>query len=273
MAAEEVIEVPGLQTNSHFPSSADPAGLEPLTLLFRDEHIAVFGKPAGLLVHRSYIAPGETRFALQLARDLLGQRVYPVHRLDKPTSGLLLFALNPADAARLTAAFTAGAMAKGYLAVVRGITPAEGIIDYPLLEEQDRRDPYRQPGKEPQSAVTGYRRHATVELPFAVGRYPTSRYSLVAASPRTGRRNQIRRHFKHIFHPLIGDVDYGEGRHNRFFREELSCRRLLLHAAVLTFRHPADGRQMMVTAPLDGLFKGVVERLGWLEALPAAWLG
>ena len=112
-----------------------------------------------------------------------------------------------------------------------------------------------------------------MELPFAVSRYPTSRYSLVEASPQTGRRNQIRRHFKHIFHPLIGDVDYGEGRHNRFFREELSCRRLLLHAAELTFLHPADGRQMIVRAPLDGLFKGVVERLGWLEAVPEGGWG
>jgi tRNA pseudouridine65 synthase len=252
-------------------SAAD--GNEPLSLLCRDEHIAVFSKPAGLLVHRSYIAPLETRFALQLARDLLGQRVYPVHRLDRPTSGLLLFALNPADAACLTAAFTAGEVTKRYLAVVRGVTAAEGVIDYPLLEEQDRRDPYRQEGKEPQAAITCYRRLATVELPFAVGRYPTSRYSLVEATPQTGRRNQIRRHFKHIFHPLVGDVDYGEGRHNRFFREELSCRRLLLHAVELTFPHPATGRLMTVTAPLDGQFRGVVARLGWLAALPAAWTG
>lgn len=244
---------------------------EPLTLLHRDERIALFNKPAGLLVHRSYVAPNETRFALQLARDLLGQRVYPVHRLDRPTSGLLLFALNPADAALLTAAFTAGEVTKKYLAVVRGVTAEAGLIDYPLLEEQDRRDPYRQEGKEPQSAVTGYRRLAQVELPFAVGRYPSSRYSLVEVLPQTGRRNQIRRHFKHIFHPLIGDVDYGEGRHNRFFREEFVCRRLLLHAAELTFPHPADGRPVMVTAPLDGQFTGVVERLGWREALAAAW--
>lgn len=246
--------------------------MEPLTLLHRDETIAVFNKPAGLLLHRSYVAPGETRFALQLARDQLGQRVYPVHRLDRPTSGVLLFALSPEAAARLTAAFTGGEVHKSYLAICRGITPPAGTIDYPLREEQDRRDPYRQEGKEPQVAVTGYRRLATVELPFAVGRYPTSRYSLVAATPLTGRRNQIRRHFKHIFHPLIGDVDYGEGRHNRFFRDELSCRRLLLHAAELTFPHPANGRPLTVTAPMDGLFRRVIERLGWLEALPEAWL-
>jgi tRNA pseudouridine65 synthase len=246
---------------------------EPLTLICRDESIAVFNKPAGLLVHRSYVAPFETRFALQLARDQLGQRVYPVHRLDRPTAGLLLFALDPAAAAKLTAAFTAGDVTKRYLAVVRGITAPAGIIDYPLLEEQDRRDPHRQEGKEPQAAVTGYRRLATTELPFAVGRYPTSRYSLLEVTPQTGRRNQIRRHCKHIFHPIIGDVDYGEGRHNRFFREEFSCWRLLLHAAELTFPHPEDGRLLTVTAPLDGPFRRVVERLGWLETLPPEWRG
>lgn len=255
------------------PYAPESGGDQPLSLLFRDEAIAVFNKPAGLLVHRSYIAPQETRFALQLARDILGQRVYPVHRLDRPTSGLLLFALNVDAAAQLTAAFTSGAVAKKYLAIVRGITAPEGVIDYPLLEEQDRRDPYRQEGKAPQDAVTRYRRLATVELPFSIGRYPTSRYSLVAAVPLTGRRNQIRRHFKHIFHPLVGDVDYGEGRHNRFFREEFSCRRLLLHAAQLTFPHPADGRQMTVTAPLDDVFRGVIKRLGWLEAVPQEWRG
>lgn len=239
--------------------------MEELVLLHRDDRIAVFNKPSGLLIHRSYIDRTETRFALQLARDLLGQRVYPVHRLDKPTSGVLLFALSPEDAAVVTASFTAGTVRKRYLAVCRGITPESGVIDYPLVEEQDRHDPYRQEGKAPQAAVTTLRRLASVELPFAVGRYPTSRYSLVEAEPQTGRRHQIRRHFKHIFHPLIGDVNYGEGRHNRFFREEFSCCRLLLHAAELTIPHPADGKPMHFTAPLDDSFRSLLEQLNWNE--------
>lgn len=246
--------------------------MSPLTLLHRDEHIAVFNKPAGLLVHRSWIDRHETRFALQLARDLLGQRVYPVHRLDKPTSGVLLFALSPWDSSRLTDSFTSGDVTKRYLAVCRGITPEEGTIDYPLLEEQDRHDLHRQEGKEPQGAITAFRRLGTVELPFSVGRYPTCRYSLVETRPLTGRRHQIRRHFKHIFHPIIGDVNYGEGRHNRFFREELAAPRLLLHAAGLTFPHPFTGREMSITAPLDRVFTGLVHRLGWEGALPTNWL-
>jgi tRNA pseudouridine65 synthase len=241
--------------------------MEPLALLFRDESIAVFNKPAGLLLHRSFIDRHEKRFALQMARDLLRQRVYPVHRLDRPTSGVLLFALTPEIASILTASFAQGAVTKRYLAVARGITPAEGIIDHPLLEEQDKHDPYRQEGKEPQEAVTAYRRLAETELPFPVGRYRTSRYSLVEVTPRTGRRHQIRRHFKHIFHPLVGDVNYGEGRHNRFFREEFGCPRLLLHASSLVINHPVDNRPLTFNAPLDSAFSCVIERLCWSRAV------
>lgn len=240
--------------------------MHPLTLIYHDPHVAIFNKPSGLLLHRSFIDRHEKLFALQMARDLLGQRVYPVHRLDRPTSGLLVFALSPEDAAALTLSFTAGRVGKKYLAVCRGIPPAAGTIDYPLIEEQDRYDPYRQEGKGAQSAVTNFRRLATVELDHRVGRYPTSRYSLIEATPATGRRHQIRRHFKHIFHPLIGDVNYGEGRHNRFFRDQFNCSRLLLHAAELTFPHPGNGRTISVQAPLDLVFSGVVNSLGWNEA-------
>jgi tRNA pseudouridine65 synthase len=242
-------------------------------MLYRDESIAVFNKPTGLLLHRSFIDRFETRFALQLARNQLGQHVYPVHRLDKPTSGVLLFALTPQDAAKLTSSFSSGVVKKKYLAVTRGITPPAGLIDYPLVEEQDRCDPYAQQDKEPQSAITGFNRLATVDLPFAVGRYPTSRYSLVEVIPHTGRRHQIRRHFKHIFHPLMGDVNYGEGRHNRFFRDQFHCPRLLLHAAELTFPHPVSDLPMTVTAPLDETFARLLQRLEWQVVVPDNWFG
>lgn len=259
--------------SSHGDSSSavTPADLplEPLTLLYRDERVALFNKPSGLLLHRSFIDRREKRFALQMARNILGQRVYPVHRLDRPTSGVLLFALSPEDAATLGASFTARETVKRYLAVCRGIPPESGVIDHPLVEEQDSHDPFRQEGKGAQEAVTAYRRLATVELPFPVGRYPTSRYSLVEIEPLTGRRHQIRRHFKHIFHPLVGDVNYGEGRHNRFFRDEFGCSRLLLHAAGLTFPHPEDGRLITCKAPLDPAFQRVIESLGWLHAMEA----
>jgi len=244
-------------------------------ILCRDDRLVAVHKPSGLLVHRSPIDRRETRFALQEVRDLLGRRVYPVHRLDKPTSGVLLFALDQAAARSLVEAFSSGRVAKTYLAVVRGTLPAEGVIDHPLAEEPDRLAPGGAAGgdRAPQAAVTVYRRLAEVELPVAVGRYATSRYSLAALLPQTGRRRQLRRHLKHLCHPIIGDTSYGEGRHNRFFRDELHTSRLLLHAVELTFPHPATGAPATVCAPVEGEFAALLARFGWLQVLPPRWRG
>lgn len=244
-----------------------------LTLLYRDEQLVAVNKPAGLLVHRSNIDRHETRFALQLLRDQLGRHVFPVHRLDKPTSGVLLFALSPATAAQLTRCFALRQVEKTYLAVVRGIPEEAGIINHPLAEEQDRL-PHGQPQapSEPQAAITGFRRLSTVELPIAVGRYPASRYSLLAVTPLTGRRHQLRRHLKHLLHPIIGDTNYGEGRHNRLFRDEFHCHRLLLHAAEISFPHPISGEMLAISAPLDETFAFLLDRLGWRHAVPLGWL-
>lgn len=239
-----------------------------LDILYHDAHLIAINKPAGLLVHRSAVDRHETRYALQLLRDQIGQRVYPVHRLDKPTSGVLLFALNPEAAARLTVTFTSREVNKQYLAVVRGHTPEQACIDYPLKEELDAAsDALAQADKPAQDAITDYRRLATAELPIPVGRYPSARYSLIEATPRTGRKHQIRRHMKHVFHPVIGDTSHGDGRHNQFFRDHLHCRRLLLAATRLTFPHPDNGRPMTINAPLDREFAAVIERLGWREKI------
>ncbi|WP_298039406.1 pseudouridine synthase [uncultured Desulfuromonas sp.] len=243
---------------------------EALDILYSDEHLVVVDKPAGLLVHRSPIDRRETRFALQIVRDQLGRRVYPAHRLDKPTSGALLFGLCPESAARLSGLFAGGEVEKAYLAVVRGVAAEHGVIDHPLAERPEKlRDPRE---GEPRRAITEYRRLAAVELPFAVGRYPTSRYSLVEARPRTGRRHQLRRHFKHVFHPIVGDTKYGEGRHNRFFREDLASSRMLLAAVEISFDHPFTGRRVSVPAPLSAGFRTVIDRLGWSGSVPSRWL-
>lgn len=235
-----------------------------LEILFQDDYLVAVNKPAGLLVHRSAIDRHETRFALQLVRDQIGRRVYPVHRLDKPTSGVLLFALDVETARRLTAAFTAGEVSKRYLAVVRGHPDEQGTVDYPLLEPLDKMTDRRARQDKPaQPAITDYRRLATVELPVRVDRYPTSRYALIEAAPRTGRKHQIRRHMKHIFHPVIGDTTYGKARHNRLFTERFGSTRLLLHAQHLAFVHPASGQSLALSAPLDEIFGRVVRELGW----------
>ena len=215
-----------------------------LDILYHDDCLVAINKPSGLLVHRSPIDRHETRFAMQLTRDQIGQRVYPVHRLDKPTSGVLLFALDSHTARLMTAQFTAGQVQKTYLAVVRGYLPDSGVIDYPLVEALDAlADADADPDKPAQAAITHYRRLATTELPFAVGRYPTARYSLAELQPKTGRKHQLRRHLKHIFHPIVGDTTHGDGKQNAFFRQQLDCHRLLLHAQQLQVTHPYQAQQ------------------------------
>jgi tRNA pseudouridine65 synthase len=243
-----------------------------LEIVHEDHHLVAINKPAGLLVHRSAIDPHETRFALQLLRDQLGRRLYPVHRLDKPTSGVLVLALSPAIARTLGQAFTAGRVAKTYLAVVRGWTPREGVIDHPVREAADPYVSRRQRTPPPaQPATTNYRRLATAELPVRVDRYPTSRYALVQLAPRTGRRHQLRRHMKHIAHPIIGDTSHGKGAHNRLFQARFDAHRLLLAATRIRFMHPATGTECTIVARLDTSMSDVVRALGW-EGAAAPYL-
>ena len=235
-----------------------------LDILFQDEHYVVINKPSGLLVHRSEIDRHETRFAVQLLRDQLAQHVYPVHRLDKPTSGALLFALNPEAARRMAAQFNSKDVEKTYLTVVRGYSNSQGIIDYPLTEELDRKtDRKANPNKAPKEAVTLFNRLATAELPVTIGRYPQSRFSLIEARPQHGRKHQLRRHFRHLNHPIMGDTKHGEGRYNRFFRDRFDCHRLLLSAISLKFVHPYSQQTVRISAPLDETFQRVMSKMGW----------
>jgi tRNA pseudouridine65 synthase len=237
---------------------------EQLAILYRDEQIVVIDKPPGLLVHRSEIDRHETRFAIQLLRDQIGRRVWAAHRLDRGTSGVLLFGLERETAGALGRQFAAGTVAKRYWAVVRGHPPAAGTIDHPLSRQ---RDPYlfrgEQSSNEAQAATTNFRKLAEIELPVAVDRYPTSRYALLELEPLSGRRHQLRRHLKHIAHPIIGDATYGKGRHNRFFAEQLACHRLLLACTELHFDHPLSGQRLQIKAPVSGEFAATLARLGW----------
>ncbi len=233
---------------------------ETLEILYRDEYIVAINKPSGLLVHRSWIDKDETRFAIQMLRDQIGQYVYPVHRLDKPTSGVLLFALNKEVARGLSEQMQAGEFKKEYIAVVRGYTPESERIDYPLKEVLDKMtDARARKDKEAQEAITLYERLDQVELPFSVGRYPSTRYSLVKLNPQTGRKHQLRRHMKHILHPIVGDTKYGRGEHNRFFREQFGCHRLLLHASRLCVNHPVTKEALEIKAGVDEVFKKTLQ--------------
>ena len=235
-----------------------------LEIIYQDEHYVAINKPAGVLVHRSKIDPRASKIALQMLRDQVGQHVYPVHRLDKPTSGVLLFGLTKTAAQRMTVAFQERRVAKSYLAVVRGYVEEQAEIDYPLKVVFDKKtDGIKSKNKDPQPAITTYQRLSRIELPFPVGRYETTRYSLISLHPGTGRKHQLRRHMKHIFHPILGDRKYGDWRHNAFLEEQFGCRKLLLHARSLEFEHPFLGEPVKLEAALDASFRRIVEELGF----------
>lgn len=237
-----------------------------LEIVYRDETCVVINKPAGMLVHRTSLDHGETVFAVQQLRDLLGMQVYPVHRLDKPTSGLLLFALDAETLKALQSQFRERKVEKSYWAVVRGYLSGTGTVDYPLKREVDA---YSKATKEEsQSAVTHFRCLAQTELPIPVGRYPTARYSWVQLKPETGRKHQLRRHLAHLRHPIVGDTRHGDGVHNRFFREHFGISRLLLHARTLSFNHPASGDRITLTADLDEAFQEALEHFGECLRIP-----
>lgn len=225
-------------------------GEPPLRILYQDDSCVVVDKPSGMIVHRGWA--NDEIDLLRMTRNALGRYVYPLHRLDRGASGAVLFALNE-DAARiLNRSFADRSMDKRYLALTRGHPPEHGLIDHPIP---------RAPGEERVSAQTEYFRIGTFE-----------RYALVVALPKTGRLHQIRRHLKHVSCPLIGDVRYGKGEHNRLFRERYALDRLALHAAALRFVHPTTGQRVTVRAPLLGSFADCLSLLSLQDAAGAATL-
>lgn len=233
-----------------------------LPILYQDQWLVAINKPVGLLVHRSLIDKHETQFAVQLLRDQIGQKVYPVHRLDRPTSGVLLFALEVDTARALTEQFTQGLVQKTYLALVRGFCEPVGVIDYALKEELDAiADAKADPHKPAQTAITYYRNLESFELPLASAKHSSSRYSLLELQPKTGRKHQLRRHLKHIFHPILGDTTHGDGKQNRLFREQFACERLLLHAATLRIVHPVHRHELSISASLPSDFETVLKAM------------
>ncbi len=248
------------------PKRRKTAASDLIQILYRDEHLVAVNKPPGLLVHRSPVDRHESHFLLQEVRDQIGARVYPVHRLDKGTSGVVLFALHPEAAQRLGAAWQADGVEKSYLAVVRGYAAPRVVVDHPLRDLSDAHSRRGAAGRE-RAAITEVECRAHIEFPSPVGPYATARYSLVACRPRTGRRHQLRRHLKHLRHPVIGDANYGDGAHNRFFRDSLGIARLLLAATRVRLPHPCGAAEVVIEAPLDGDFAALLARPEW-RAVP-----
>lgn len=222
-----------------------------LEIIYQDEVMVIVNKPTGLLVHRSPIAADASEFAIQVLRDQIGQKVFPVHRLDRKTSGLLVFALNEEVNKLMQVAFMNRAIEKKYLAIVRGFVAENGTIDYTLTNEAGK----------VQDARTHFRllQHFEIEIPN--GKFSTARYSLVEVEPETGRMHQIRKHFAHIFHPIIGDRPHGCNKQNKLFLEKWGMNSMLLHASELTFKHPLTNQEMTFKAPLPADFNLTIERL------------
>jgi tRNA pseudouridine65 synthase len=228
-----------------------------LSILYDRDQLVAIAKPAGLLVHPSSLDAHEERSALKLLRDQIGAWLWPLHRLDKGTSGVLLFARSAEAAREWGLAFEQGLVRKRYLALVRGWPPVAGEIDQPLA-----RDPELPSAGQPRlAALTRYQRLACFEWPFSVdGRHATSRYALVAVEPVSGRRHQIRRHFKHIAHPLVGDTTHGKGAHNRAVAEWLGVQRLWLHCEWMEL--PAANAPLRISAECGGEWRTLLEEAG-----------
>lgn len=220
-----------------------------LEIIYQDENLIAINKPHGLLVHQSSIARDATEFALQLLRDQVGKHVSPVHRLDRKTGGILLFAFDKVSEIAMHQQFMNSETDKKYLAILRGFTPDEMDIDYPLAKENGTM----------QDAFTSFRTLQRAEVAVAFGKHPTSRYSLVEATPKTGRMHQLRRHFSHILHPIIGDRTHGCNKQNKFFKAQWDMTTMLLHASELTFTHPITKEKIHLKASLHDEFKRVMD--------------
>jgi tRNA pseudouridine65 synthase len=226
-----------------------------LDILYRDEQLIAVNKPHGLLVHRSSIAADVEEFALQILRNQINCHVYPAHRLDRKTGGVLLFALDKGTEILMQQQFASNAVYKTYWAIVRGYTDDWGEIDYPLRKENGTL----------QDAFTAYRTIARAEIPVAFGKHATSRYSLVEAKPTTGRMHQLRKHFSHIFHPIIGDRTHGCNKQNKLFTETWEMDTMLLHALSLSFTHPLSSVSINIEAPLQPEFERMISMMGWQD--------
>lgn len=240
------------------PSQFKPFQLENLQLeiLYRDDFYVAINKPAGMLVHRTNIAFEENvLIAERLLREQIGQKVFPLHRIDRPTSGVLVFGLSSEAASLVQPLFPTEDVRKLYLTVVRGyMTDNHGIIDYSLKKKLIG---------DLQEAKSEYWSLSQNEIQMAsTSRYPTSRYSLLKVYPHTGRMHQIRRHLAHDRHYVIGDSTHGDNRQNHFFRDSFGMENLLLHAWQFEFVHPISKNTIKLEANIPVYFKEICEKLG-----------
>ena len=233
-----------------------------LTILYQDEHYIAIDKPHGLLVHRNPKAPDVTTFALQLVRNMIRRKIYPIHRLDRATSGVLIFGLHSKAASRLQAYFRERSIQKEYWAIVVGHTDDEGFIDLPLRKTA---------ASPPKTAVTFYKTLARVDMPVPVGLYPKNRYSLVSVYPKTGRMHQIRRHFQYINHPILGDKRYSNWHYNNWCFRELEVSNMQLLSKKLSFIHPFSKEKTVIENKITEDMQKLFSDFQWQMPTNVVW--
>jgi tRNA pseudouridine65 synthase len=224
-----------------------PPSITSLEIIYETEDLIAINKPHGLLVHRSRMAADVQEFALQILRDQIGQPVWPAHRLDRKTSGVLLFTKRKAVNSVIQTIFQERQIKKVYKALVRGHMDEKGTIDYALSHESA-----------PKEAVTNYSLIENFEIELKTTKFPTSRYSLIKVEPETGRFHQIRKHMKHISHPILGDRPHGCNKQNRIWLAKFGLEKMLLHAESLEFEYP-EGNKVKIEAGMSEEFKRVLD--------------
>ncbi len=233
-------------------------------IVYQDEDFVAIHKPSGVLVHRTMMDRHETRFALQMTRDATGRNVYPVHRLDKPTSGLMVFAFTSNVSRFLQEQFQQGTIEKRYTAIVRGWPKQNSwVVDRPLKYQVDKYSEKNVDENKIQSARTEFRCLAKTSIDQPLGEFPTVRYSLLQITPKTGRKHQIRRHLNACDHPIIGDTNHGDRHHNHFFRDYFGQRRLYLASIGITLIHPSTDQLVRLDTPVQDNFQQVIDQLDW----------
>jgi tRNA pseudouridine65 synthase len=221
----------------------------PLEIIYQDEFLVAINKPSGLIVHKTPMAKDAKVFALQELRNQLDQYVYPAHRIDRQTSGVLLFALSPEVDKQLKELFREQKVKKTYWTIVRGFTPEEGTITKPLAKEGS---------EEVQQATTHYKKLKQIELPIPVSKYPACRLSFLEVYPETGRMHQIRKHLAHIRHYIIADKPHGDCKQNKMFFEKFGLNNMLLHSRGMIFEHPITKKTIELQAELPTHFQEIL---------------
>ena len=232
-----------------------PMSAAPLPILHQDDHLVAVDKLEGIAVHRSDLVGSDSDYVIDRLRAQIGGKLHAVHRLDRATSGVLLFARSSEMAAALGQQMMERSIEKTYLAIVRGWPDESGAVDHPLTGSTLR--------GEAKPAVTRWRRLATAEVDIPLGKYPQQRYALLQVELDTGRYRQIRRHFHHVSHHVVGDTSHGRGDHNRLWRQYFSVHRLMLHAWQLRVRHPVSGDLLQLDAPVDAVWHKAFAAMGW----------